>query len=150
MSRAKGKFHLLVIGNGVPAIRGRLEREEFCTTLSEKENIEKYIRLFDIYVSSSLTETTSLSTVEAMTTGIPVICTPAGYIPDYVEHGKNGYIFPFKDSYTLSKLLEKLKDSETRKRIGENARKKAKEVFSWSKTAKRIEQVLTQTTQDYK
>jgi len=135
---------LLIIGDGVETIRGKLERDKHCITLNAKKNIEKYVRLFDIFVSPSLTETTSLSTVEALSSGIPVIATPAGYIPDYIEHGENGYTFPLRDSYTLSKIVDLLlQQEETRKRISKNGRRTAKEKFSWENTARNISKKLS-------
>jgi len=45
----------------------------------------------------SLTETSSISTLEAMSCGLPVIATPVGSIPDYIYNRKNGLIFEKKD-----------------------------------------------------
>ena len=39
----------------------------------------------------SLTETSSLATMEAMSTGLPVITTPVGHMRNYVEDNYNGF-----------------------------------------------------------
>lgn len=138
---------LLVIGEGLQEIRGILERDKKTLTLGPKEDIHRYLHLFDVFVSPSLIETTSLSTVEALSTGIPTLATPAGYIPDYIEHGENGFTFPFRDSYTLSKLIQRvLTDKKLRKRLGKNGRKTAKQKFSWDKTVQELKQAFSEHT----
>ena len=42
----------------------------------------------------SLTETTSLATLEAMSCGLPVIASKVGFIKDYIAKGHNGIFFP--------------------------------------------------------
>lgn len=136
-------FHVVLIGDGVPSIVEAAEKQRFCTHIPAKKDIQDYIHLYDVYVSCSLTETTSLSTAEAMAAGKPVIATPAGYIGQYVEPDVNGYLFPFKDSYVLStKLHELIRDEEKRRRLGEQARKTAKTTFNWDRTAKLLKQAL--------
>ncbi len=77
----------------------------------------------DCYVLPSLTETTSLSTLEAMSCGLAVFATRVGYIKNYIKEGENGYLFPKKNAYLLSKKLELVaKDEKLRARLGKKAR----------------------------
>ncbi len=94
----------------------------------------KYIQAMDVYVLPSLTETSSLSTLEAMATGLPVIATPVGSIPDYIHNRKNGMIFGKKDSKELLYLLlEMYREDKLREELGKNARETAKK-FTWKNT----------------
>ena len=97
----------------------------------------------DIYVMPSLTETNSLATMEAMACGVPVISTPVGFLKDYIRHGYNGYFFPRRDSYALSKRLsELLGNPQVRKAMSENARRTIVERFSWDRTAEELMQAI--------
>jgi glycosyltransferase involved in cell wall biosynthesis len=62
----------------------------------------------DIYVMPSLTETTGLSTVEAMSSGIPVITTPVGIAMTGISSGYNGMIFSKGNDAELEAQLETL------------------------------------------
>lgn len=62
----------------------------------------------------------------------PVVVTNVGSLPEVVEHGETGYIVPPRDSIRLAEaIIDLLKDSGKRKRMGENAYKKANEELSW-------------------
>jgi glycosyltransferase involved in cell wall biosynthesis len=143
LKKQRDDFHVVIIGDGLVTIRDRFEADDHCTVLPAQTDIHRYVQALDVYVTTTLTETTSLSTAEAMACGKPVIATPAGYIEDYIEHGSNGYLIDFKDHYSLSALLNELIDhKDRRRRIGREAHKTAKQVFNWDTTAERINGVL--------
>lgn len=102
-----------------------------------------YYQAMDIYVLPSLTETTSLTTMEAMSCGLPVVVTPVGYIEKYIENKHNGFTFPPQNVERLSLILDKLiKDKPLRKDIGENARLTMVHKHTWKKTAEDILKIL--------
>jgi 1,2-diacylglycerol 3-alpha-glucosyltransferase len=134
---------LLIIGNGVDSIKEKLEENEGCILLSAKNDVHIYLNLMDLYVTCSLTETTSLTTLEAMASGLPVVSTPVGFIKEYIKNNKNGLFFNFKNSFELFKKLDLLKrDSKKSLQIGINARKTVLNDFQWSITAKKINEAL--------
>ena len=102
-----------------------------------------YYQAMDIYVLPSLTETTSLTTMEAMSCGLPVVVTPVGYVEKYVENKFNGFIFPFGNVDRLYLVLKKLvSDLHLRKEIGRTARQTMVQKVSWQKTADEIVEIL--------
>lgn len=102
-------------------------------------NVVPYYQAMDIYVLPSLTETSSLTTMEAMATGLPVIVTPVGTLPEYVVDGKNGFFFPRKDIEELIEKLEKLlHDESLRHYIGANARTTVLNKHRWDESKKKI------------
>lgn len=108
-----------------------------------KDDTAPYYQAMDIYCLPSLTETTSLTTMEAMATGNAVVVTSVGYIPEYVKHKKNGMLFPPKNVERLTILLEILmKDEKLREELGRKARKTMEERYSWDKTAEHVRKVL--------
>jgi glycosyltransferase involved in cell wall biosynthesis len=133
---------LLVVGTGVPEIEKSFERKNVILA-GPKDNVVPYLQAMDVYVMPSLTETTCLSVLEAMSCGLPVVSTPVGYVNDYIENGQNGILVPKQNPFAMSKELEKLKASElTREKLGFAARKTVEKDFTWDKTRKRIKEIF--------
>jgi glycosyltransferase involved in cell wall biosynthesis len=143
LRKQRQDFTVLLVGDGLESLRTKFEADPQCTTVRAQEHVEHYVSAFDIFVTPTLTETTSLSTAEAMACGNAVVATPAGYIEDYVNHKENGLLFDKHDNFMLSKYLDGLlSDPEERERLGHNAVKTARSVFQWDNTAEHIDAVL--------
>lgn len=134
---------LLIIGKGVQELRLMLESKKDIIIVEYAEDIVPYLQAMDIYVMPSLTETSSLSTMEAMSCGIAVVSTPVGYIKGYIKDSYNGLFFNKKNSYELSKKISDLLDNKNlRIKLGENARKTIIAFYNWDKTTKGINKAL--------
>lgn len=137
---------LLIVGPGLRLEDVFKDMEEVKDSIIYIESTNKaweYYQAMDIFVLPSLTETSSLSTMEAMSCALPVIATDVGCIKEYIKDGKNGYIFEKGNHEMLAKKILKLIDNgELRKAIGYMARKTIIARFSWEKTIKEIEKVL--------
>jgi glycosyltransferase involved in cell wall biosynthesis len=134
---------LLIVGTGVK------EEEELFTLsrniihVGKQNNVVPYLQAMDIYVLPSLTETTSLSTVEAMACGVAVIATPVGYVKEYIKEKYNGLLFPFKNTLVLSLKINMLLENEKlREKIAINGRKTVEQLFKWEKTTEKIKKIL--------
>lgn len=140
-NRVKG-VTLLIIGSGLTSIENSLTRKNIIL-VGAKDDVVPYLQAMDIYCLTSLTETTSLSVLEAMSCGLPVISTPVGYVNDYIKSGQNGILIPKQNPYALAKALEPLKASEMqREKLGFAARKTVEKDFSWDKTRNRIKEIF--------
>ena len=87
----------------------------------------------DIYISSSLSESFSLTTLEAMAMGLPIISTDTVGIRGLIENNIDGLIVPVNNPVMMAKqILCLTSDYSLQKRLGEKARLKAKKVqYSW-------------------
>jgi phosphatidylinositol alpha-1,6-mannosyltransferase len=82
--------------------------------------------------------------LEAAAAGIPAVATRLGGIPDAVEHNKSGILVEPNNYEALSQsVIDLLTDEEKRCRMGEYARQRVKEQFSWEKITTRYESVLS-------
>ncbi|MAG08039.1 hypothetical protein CMO89_01060 [Candidatus Woesearchaeota archaeon] len=134
---------LLIAGKGIREQERILKKDKNVKLIGAVDNIVPYLQAMDIYVLPSLTETSSLSTMEAMSCGVPPVVTRIGYPKKYIKDKVNGCFFPVKNAYVLSiKLDSLLKDDGFREGMGEQARKTIKERFPWEKTVKEIREVL--------
>lgn len=134
---------LLVIGDGVEEIKNKLKQIPGIILTGPRDDVQKYLNLLNVYVTSSLTETTSLATLEAMATGLPVISTPVGFIKEYIHDNNNGLIFNQKNTYALYQKMDLVKKNPPlAKVLGTRARKTVLKEFTWENTAKGIENAL--------
>ncbi len=134
---------LLMVGDGPEKQTKELKQLKNCKVTGFVNNVQDYLKAMDIFVMPSLTETTSLATLEAMSTGISVIATRVGFIKSYIIKNHNGLFFPRNSSSVLSvKITKLLKDREMRERLGQNARKTVAYGFSWERSINRIKRIL--------
>jgi len=133
-------IYLLIVGNG--PLRDIFNNQENVkvTGFISHEDTSEYFRAIDIFVLPSLTEANSLSTLEALKSGVCCVNSDVGAIRDYIKNGFNGFFYYTQDE--LYSLLEKLiKDEKLRKTIGKNASKSVKE-YKWENTVNRLNKVF--------
>ncbi|MHA1216476.1 MAG: glycosyltransferase family 4 protein [Candidatus Thorarchaeota archaeon] len=96
----------------------------------------------DIGVLPSLKEATSITGLEAMAAGLPIVGTDVGGIPEIVEHGGNGLLCPPEDAASLVTNLSRLiNDPDLRVEMGLQGRRRAEQEFSWKKIAEQFVQI---------
>jgi glycosyltransferase involved in cell wall biosynthesis len=84
----------------------------------------------DVFVMPSFTEGTPNSIVEAMASGLPIIATDVGGIPDMIGEDA-GILVPAADTEALAQAMQRLaEDSELRKAMGRAARARYLKLFS--------------------
>tara|TARA_Y100000034_G_C6863227_1_gene393140 strand:- start:436 stop:1587 length:1152 start_codon:yes stop_codon:yes gene_type:complete len=134
---------LLIVGTGVKEVMDLFEKRKDVFVVGSKDDVVPYLQATDVYVLPSLTETTSLSTIEAMACGCNVISTKVGRISEYIQNGVNGFFFPTGNVYVLRMKLQKLlENQELMNTIGEKARQSVLTSFAWENTIKDIEKVF--------
>jgi 1,2-diacylglycerol 3-alpha-glucosyltransferase len=140
----KNNVQLLIVGGG---IEERAFHNPRITLTGAVDNVVPYLQAMDIFVLPSLTETSSLATMEAMACGLPVIATPVGSIKEYVEDGVNGFLFARQDVDSLvEKLNALLKSPKAREMVGAAARQTITKRHTWEQVAKQITFVLHELT----
>ncbi len=126
---------LLIVGGGSSLVRSAHNVRITGST----DNVVQYLQAMDAYVLPSLTETSSLATMEAMATGLPVVTTPVGSIPEYVTPGRNGLFVPQQDAKALARQLRRLIINQAfREKLGMNARKTILQHRQWTTTVKKV------------
>lgn len=92
------------------------------------------LRISDIYVSSSVSDGTSVSLLEAMACGKPIICSDLTANLAWVKNDDNGIVFRSTDVQDLESAIIKLvKNLDQRISMGERNLKIARKKADWKK-----------------
>jgi len=95
----------------------------------------------DFFVLPSLSEALSLTLLEAMASGIPVVASDLPGLRDVVTEGHDGFLVPPADVEKLRERMELLAENTSLcKKMGRNARETVKK-YSWSEIAKKTVEV---------
>ena len=79
-------------------------------------------RSSDVFVIPSEAELQSLSTMEAVACGLPVVAANSYALPELVHHGENGYLFQPGNSDELASYIDKLlADPALRTKMGQKS-----------------------------
>ena len=98
----------------------------------------------DISVLPSFMEATSITGLESMACGLPLVGTRVGGIPTLIEEGGNGIMVSPGDAPALGSALKTLVlNPDLRVRMGKFARKQATARFSWLQIAATTREIYT-------
>ncbi len=101
-----------------------------------RPDVLPFYRLFDVVVLPSRGEGLSQALLEAMALGLPVVASRAGGNVEVLRHGEDGLLVPPRDPAAFRGALERLlADPGLRRRLGERARRTARERYSLARTA---------------
>lgn len=97
--------------------------------LGLKTDVFPYLNKADIFILPSLWEGMPITLIEAMATGLPIVATNVGGVPDMIEDNNTGFLVETNKEQISETLLKLINDKELRERIG-NATKVASKRFS--------------------
>ena len=99
-----------------------------------------YLNSAEVYVSTSKSDGSSLSLLEAMACGLPLVVSDVPAICEWVQNGYNGYIVPCNKVKPISeKILILLKNKDTASNMGEINLNIVNEKADWNKNYLKLE-----------
>ena len=109
-----------------PYLKRQVEQlglSDFIKLIPETSDVATYYLAADIFAFSSLNESYSLTVLEAMGFGLPIVTTPCFGVSEQVRYGVNALPFDFKDSGALARQLAALLDDDAKRtKMGRNSR----------------------------
>jgi N-acetyl-alpha-D-glucosaminyl L-malate synthase BshA len=128
---------LALVGDGPDAAAARdsaerlgvLDRVEFVGVV---DHIASLLAAADLFLLPSSTESFGLAALEAMASGVPVIASRVGGLPEVIEDGVTGYLAPPGNVERMASLaIALLTDQDAHHAMGRAARERATERFHY-------------------
>ena len=122
------QVRLIVAGDGplLPSLQElvrSLRITEVAHLLGARRDVPAVLNAMDVLAMSSDTEGLPLVVLEAMATGLPVVSTSVGGIPNVIEEGQTGFLVPAGDEAALRDRLARLAaDRALARTLGARAR----------------------------
>lgn len=144
----RSKLRFLFVGEG--SLRNELlqaiEKEglnDCCRILPFQQDITPVLTATDVLVLPSRQESFGLVLIEAAALGKPTIATRTEGPSEIIVDGVTGFLVPSEDAEALAqKLLAVFDPQFDRRRMGEAAERRAREVFSAKEYARKIEEII--------
>jgi len=139
----KRKWKLHIAGDG--PLKKQIQRDAVTLGISdhlhwygwvEKKEILSLYQRADCFINPSLYEGMPNAVLEAMACGLPVIVSRVVGNTEVVIHGETGFLFELDDDESFQEALETISGEDAlRIKMGQHARKRMENEFSWSVTA---------------
>ncbi len=140
VAQQRPEVGLLLLGGGSQANAIRqvllsghvLDRVQFPGHVSQSD-LPRWYHMADLYISSSHVDGSSVSLMEALACGLPVLVSDIPANCEWVTDGENGWLFPDGDEDALASKILAVMDQPDTTSIRRAARKTAEERADWSK-----------------
>lgn len=122
------QFHFVVAGEGsgklfdnLQDLKKKLGLENHFSFLGFEPDVPKLLNNYDIFVLPSVSEGFSISTIEAMACGVPVIATRSGGPEEIISQYRNGILVDACCQHSLSNgIIELHNNSSLRNNVANN------------------------------
>ncbi|MBW4051990.1 MAG: glycosyltransferase [Proteobacteria bacterium] len=141
----------LLIGEGpqrpvIERAMAQLGLGEHVRITGNRDDVRPFICACDVMTLVSHSETFSLAALESMSLGKPLVISNLGGAGEQVIHGRHGFLFEPGDIEALAMHLKALTSEPLRRRLGDAAALRVRELFTVQRMAgdftERIQQVL--------
>lgn len=142
LAKIMPEFDFELVGRTMPDVEMLLTNNppknlKLCGLMEQLE-VYDYLQTVDILVFPSLTEGFPLSMVEAMSVGLPIVCTDVGSLPEMIDDGLGGHVVRVGDLRAFQRSILNLANFEVRQKAANYNYLKAKNEYSFDSVAKRL------------
>ncbi len=150
LAGAHPEAELWLVGDGprrrtVQNLVRRHRLEDRVRWFSGQADLRPFYQRATLLALSSRTEALPNVVLEAMASGLPVVATRVGGLPEAVVEGETGLLVPPGDAWALAAALSQLlRDPDTRRAFGRAGRERVIREFSLGGMVRRHQEVLQQ------
>ena len=137
--------HFLIVGDGtcresLVALAGQLGLSEKFSFLGHRDDVPTILAQADVFVLPSRSEAFPNSIIEAMASGLPVVASNVGGIPELVEDGRTGRLVPPGEPEPLADaVIGLLADPNRSADFGRAGRMKIEQNYSFDRMVEQME-----------
>lgn len=103
----------------------------------------RYLKVFDVFVLPSLKEGFPWAALEIMASGVPIVATRVGALPEIIESGKNGLLVEPGNAAQITAAVETLLENNALcESLAAEARKTVEQRFTCNTMLREIENLL--------
>ncbi|MBI3319400.1 MAG: glycosyltransferase family 4 protein [Candidatus Omnitrophica bacterium] len=118
IKRQVSAAQFLLIGDGalrpqVEQLRRRVGLESSLHLLGWRDDVPELLAAMDLFMLASRWEGLPIACLEAMASGLPVVATTAGGIPEIITHGETGCVVPIAQPEQLARAAVRLLQDRT-------------------------------------
>jgi glycosyltransferase involved in cell wall biosynthesis len=130
------QVELSIVGNGplenkLKKLTDDLNLNDCVTFEGYRNDIDRVMQEFDVFVHPSRWEGFGLVFLEAMASGLPVVATNVSAIPEIVVHNRTGYLVEPDTSSDLAEAMKRLaRNADLRDKFGKAGRERTEAEFS--------------------
>ena len=144
-SLERGRYELEIVGSGPDEHRLKelarqlgVDKEILFAGSVDRAAIPRRYRDADIFALAPWDDAFGNVFAEALASGLPIVGSTVGGIPEVVEHGTNGFLVPPREPRALAAAIRHLADNpEVRADIGRWNRAQAEANLSWTRVTTR-------------
>lgn len=135
LAQREPRARLMIVGDGpdragLQARARELDVDARVAFLGLRDDVHALLRVADGLVLPSRTEALPTVVLEAMATGLPVVATDVGGVPEMVEPEKSGLLVAPENAAQLSAAMQRvLGDENLRRKLGDRGRAIVQERF---------------------
>lgn len=124
------KTELMLIGKGeledeIKKQVNTLELDSCVKFMGLQADVHLYLNEADIFVLPSLWEGMPITLIEAMATGLPIVATGVGGVPDMIKSNASGLLVNTNTKEISDAIIQLINDESLRERLGRETRKEA-------------------------
>ena len=146
LEKQYANLRLLIVGDGplsgsIHSYIRKLQLTSKIILTGKKENVFGLLNLADIFVLASIErEGLGIALIEAMASGLPLIGSRLGGIPEVINHDVNGLLVRPGKPYELAESIEKIiLNREMANKFGKQGKEIFKEKFTTHKMTRNLE-----------
>ncbi len=143
LAKQRSDVDLLLIGDGprreeLQTLVQHLGIQQRVQFLGVRSDVADLLQAANVFTLTSLCEAASLTLLEAMAAGLPVVVTDVGGNPEIVRQEKEGLLVPRQDAAAIGNALSRiLSDTVLANNMGQAGRQRVKETYTLERSIQR-------------